>query len=252
MLSFIVPAYNEEHELPQALAALRVAADKSGQPYEIIVVDDDSSDATAEIAGRAGAIVIPVRRRQIAAVRNAGAAAARGEVLFFVDADTQISPEHISGALRALAAGCVGGGARVTTDGSLPLWGHIFVWAFCTIYFAVNLGAGAFLFTTRENFRAAGGFDEQLFAGEEVYFTLALKKLGRFKLLREPVITSGRKLRMHSARHIFSQSIAIVFRGRRGVESRDKLDIWYDGKRETGAALPLGHASSHAKPDRVR
>jgi glycosyltransferase involved in cell wall biosynthesis len=252
MLSFIVPAYNEEHELPQALAALRVAADKSGQPYEILVVDDDSSDATAEIARRAGAIVVPVRRRQIAAVRNAGAAAARGEVLFFVDADTQISPEHISGALRALAAGCVGGGARVTTDGSLPLWGHIFVWAFCTIYFAVNLGAGAFLFTTRENFRAAGGFDEQLFAGEEVYFTLALKKLGRFKLLREPVITSGRKLRMHSARHILSQSIAIVFRGRRGVESRDKLDIWYDGKRETGAALPSGHESSHAKPDRVR
>ena len=253
MLSFIVPAYNEEHELPQALAALRVAAETSGRPYEIIVVDDDSSDATAEIARRAGAIVVAVRHRQIAAVRNAGARAARGDILFFVDADTQISPQHVSGALRALAAGCAGGGARVTTDGSVPLWGHIFVWVFCTIYFAVNLGAGAFLFTTRENFQAVGGFDEQLFAGEEVYFTLALKKLGRFKLLREPVVTSGRKLRMHSARHICSQSIAIVFRGRRGVQSRDKLDLWYDGKRETGAGVPSGRACSDAaRTDRAR
>jgi glycosyltransferase involved in cell wall biosynthesis len=242
MLSFIVPAYNEEHELPSALAALRAAADASGHPYEIIVVDDDSSDATAEIARRAGAIVVPVRRRQIAAVRNAGARIARGDVFFFVDADTQISAVHVSGALRALADGYVGGGARVTTDGSVPLWAKIFVWVFCAMYFAVNLGAGAFLFTTRENFQTIGGFDEQLFAGEEVYFTMALKKLGRFKLLRQPVVTSGRKLRMHSARYILSQTFAIAFRGRRGVQSRDKLDLWYDGKRETGAGAPSDRA----------
>jgi glycosyltransferase involved in cell wall biosynthesis len=232
MLSFIVPAYNEEHELPQTLSALRAAAESSGQPYEIIVVDDDSSDATAEIARRAGAIVLAVRRRQIAAVRNAGARAARGDILFFVDADTQISAAHVTGALRALAAGCAGGGAHVTTGGSVPLWGHIFVWVFCTIYFAINLGAGAFLFTMRENFEAVGGFDEQLFAGEEVYFTMALKKLGRFKLLRDRVVTSGRKFRLYSARYLLSQSFALAFGGRRGVQSRDKLDLWYDGKRE--------------------
>jgi glycosyltransferase involved in cell wall biosynthesis len=242
MLSFIVPAYNEEHELPPTLAALRAAAETSGQPCEIIVVDDDSTDATAEIARRAGAIVVSVHHRQIAAVRNAGARAARGDILFFVDADTRILPAHVTGALRALAAGCAGGGAWVTTDGSVPLWGRIFVWVFCTIYFAVNLGAGAFLYTTRQNFEAAGGFDEKLFAGEEVYFTMALKKLGRFKLLRERVVTSGRKLRMHSARHIFSRSFAIVVGGKRAVSSRDKLDIWYDGKRE---AKPPQRAADH-------
>ena len=95
-----------------------------------------------------------------------------------------------------------------------------------------------FLFTTRENFEAGGGFDEELFAGEEVYFTMALKKLGQFKLLREPVVTSGRKLRMHSARHILTRSFAIALGGKRAVQSRDKLDIWYDGKRETKARGP--------------
>jgi glycosyltransferase involved in cell wall biosynthesis len=240
MLSFIVPAYNEEHELPRALAALRAAADSSNQPYEIVVVDDASTDATAEIAQRAGAVVVPVHYRHIAAARNAGARAARGDVFFFVDADTSIAPAHVTGALAALAAGYSGGGAKVIPEGRVPLWGRVFVHLFSLVYFTMaNLGAGAFLFTTRKNFEAAGGFDEQFFAGEEVYFTMALKKLGRFTLLREPIVTSGRKLRMHSAGHILGRSFAIALLGKSGVRSRDKLDIWYDGKREAKAESPI-------------
>ena len=240
MISFIVPAYNEEHEISRALVSIRAAAEMAKQPFEIIVVDDASTDATAKIAQAAGAVVVPVHFRQIAAVRNAGARAARGDIFFFVDADTCISSAHVTGALAALAAGNAGGGARVVPEGSLPLWGRVFVHIFSALYFTLsNLGAGAFLFTTRKNFHAAGGFDEQFFAGEEVYFTLALKKLGRFKLLREPIMTSGRKLRMHSARHILMRSFAIIAGGKRAVRSRDKLDIWYDGKRETKAHEPV-------------
>ena len=234
MLSFIVPAYNEELELPATLSAIHAAAATNHEPYEIIVVDDASTDATAQIAQSAGAVVVPVHHRQIAAARNAGAKAARGDVLFFVDADTRISSVHITGARAVLAAGGAGGGARGVLDGSVPLWGRVFVHVFSAFYFTVaNLGAGAFLFTTRENFEAAGGFDQQLFAGEEIYFSLALKKLGRFRVLAEPVVTSGRKLRMYSARQILGLSVGIVFRGKQGVRSRDKLDLWYDGRRET-------------------
>jgi GT2 family glycosyltransferase len=234
MLSFIVPAYNEEHELPRALASIRAAAEASGGPFEIIVVDDASTDTTAEIGRDAGAIVVPVRYRHIAAVRNAGARVSRGDILFFVDADTCISPAHVTGALDALAAGCAGGGARVIPEEPVPWWGRVFVQIFSALYFTLsNLGAGAFLFTTRENFHAVGGFDEQFFAGEEVYFTMALKKLGRFKLLREPILTSGRKLRMHSAGHILARSFVLLSGGKSAIRSRDKLDIWYDGKRET-------------------
>lgn len=240
MLSFIVPAYNEEHELAGALAGIRAAAEASKEPFEIIVVDDASTDATAEIAKAAGAIVVPVHYRHIAAVRNAGARAASGDIFFFVDADTRISPAHVTGALAALGAGCAGGGAPVITEGSIPWWGPTFLRIFLTLYFTVcNLGAGAFLFTTRKNFQTVGGFDEQFFAGEEVYFTLALKKLGRFKLLREPIVTSGRKLRMHSGRHILGRSFLIILGGKRVVRSRDKLDIWYDGKRETKTRGPV-------------
>lgn len=233
MISFVVPAYNEELELSATLQAIAMAARLAGQEHEIIVVDDASTDATAELARTAGARVVSINRRQIAAARNAGGRAAQGEVLFFVDADTRINSRHVVDALAALRDGCVGGGARLVTDGEIPRWSRISLRLFTAIYFGVNLGAGAFLFTSRQNFEAAGGFDEQYFVGEEVYFTFALRRLGRFKVLAEPIVTSGRKLRLYSAGHILRKTLAIVFGGPNAARSRQKLDLWYDGKRET-------------------
>ena len=236
MISFIVPAYNEEHELSATLASIRKAASGTRQSCEIIVVDDASTDATAKIASDAGAKVIPINRRHIAASRNAGARAAQGEYLFFVDADTRISEAHVTGGIAALENGCAGGGARVAMDGFVPVWGRLLLRGFSSVYFGLNLGAGAFLFTTRRNFDVVGGFDEQYFAGEEVYFSLELKKLGGFKVLREPVVTSARKLRMYPAKDFLRKFFGVIFRGRRGVRSRDKLSLWYDGKRESRPA----------------
>ena len=236
MISFIVPAHNEEFELSSTLATIRAAASGTAQSFEIIVVDDASTDATPEIAGRAGARVVSIHRRQIAAARNAGARVAQGEHVFFVDADTRINHTHITEAIAALEAGYAGGSARVLMDGFVPLWGRVLMRGFSILYFGFNLGAGAFLFTTRRNFEAIGGFDEQHFAGEEVYFSLALRKLGRFKVLRAPIITSGRKLRMYPAKEILSTLFIMVLGGPRMARSRARLNLWYDGKRETDAA----------------
>ena len=235
MISFIIPAYNEDLELSSTIAAIR-AASYPTEPYEIIVVDDASIDATPEVAARAGAKVISVNRRQIAAARNAGAHAAQGKYLFFVDADTHINRTHIVEAIATLDKGCTGGGARVLINGFVPLWGRILVRMFCALYFRLNLGAGAFLFTTRRNFAAIGGFDEQYFVAEEVWFSLDLRKIGRFKVLAEPVLTSGRKLRMYSARQILWNFFGVILGGLSAAQSRAKLRLWYDGKREKRAA----------------
>ena len=236
MLSFVVPAYNEELELPSTLASIHEAARAHSGPYEVIVVDDGSTDATAAVAEAGGAKVVNIRRRQIAAARNAGAREARGEVLIFVDADTRIEPIHVSGVMAALAGGCSGGGARVAINEEIPSWGRVFVTVFGKLYFAANLGAGAFLFTKSATFEQVGGFDEACFAGEEIYFTWAVKKIGRFQLLDHPVATSGRKLRMYSGWDVLRRLTALLVRGRRGVQSRENLGLWYDGKRETRAA----------------
>lgn len=233
MISFIVPAYNEEHELPATLRAIQEAARAAGEEFELIVVDDASTDATPKIAESSGAMVVPINRRQIAAARNAGARAARGEILFFVDADTRINVIHVREGIAALQSGFSGGSARVLADGYVPRWGRFWLNIFCTIYFAVNLGAGAFIFTTRKNFETVGGFDEQYFAGEEVFLSLALKKLGKFKILPEPMVTSGRKLRMHSGWHLWRRSTRMMLGGLKSYRSRDQLDLWYDGKRES-------------------
>jgi len=232
MISFIIPAHNEEHELPATLAAIRAAASGLQQVWEIIVVNDASTDSTPQIAEEAGARIVSINRRQIAAARNAGARAAQGEYVFFVDADTRINRAHVIDAIAAMDAGYAGGSARVAMDGFVPIWGRMLLRGFSSVYFGLNLGAGAFLFTTRRNFDVIGGFDEQYFAGEEVYFSLELKKVGGFKVLREPVVTSARKLRMYPAKHFLRKFFGVIVRGPRGVRSRAKLSLWYDGKRE--------------------
>ncbi len=117
-------------------------------------------------------------------------------------------------------------------DGEIPLWARIFFRAFSVVYFTANLGVGAFMFARRETFAAAGGFDEQYFAGEEAYLTLALRKLGPFRVLRRPIVTSARKIRMHAPAFVLKQLCFIFFGGKRALRARRRLDLWYDGKRE--------------------
>ncbi len=65
MISFIVPAHNEEAWVGRCVSAIRSGAESLGEPYEIIAVDDASTDATASIARQQGAQVVRVEHRQI-------------------------------------------------------------------------------------------------------------------------------------------------------------------------------------------
>ncbi|HEX4779730.1 MAG TPA: glycosyltransferase family A protein, partial [Usitatibacter sp.] len=106
----MVPAYNEEAYLAATLESIHAAAREAGELYEIVVANDSSTDATSAIAGRAGARVVDVAKRQIAGTRNAGARASLGEFLVFVDADTHVHAALVRQALAALRSGAVGGG----------------------------------------------------------------------------------------------------------------------------------------------
>jgi hypothetical protein len=103
---------------------------------------------------------------------------------------------------------------------------------FSFFYFGSNLGVGAFLFMRRESFESVGGFDEQYFAGEEMYLTIALKKLGPFTILPEPITTSARKVRMHSPWQVLTTWARLLLGGPGVLRRRDGLAFWYDGKRE--------------------
>ncbi len=231
MISFIVPAHNEERLLGHTLASIHTAAGVIRRPYEIVVVDDSSTDRTAEIGRRLGALVVPVQLRHIAATRNAGARVARGDVLIFVDADTVVSGPVLLAALAALDRGAVGGGALFRLDGQIPWHGRLLAFAVRTSMRLGRLAAGCFLFCTREAFDAAGGFDERLFATEEIALSRALGRLGRVAIVRETVETSGRKLRTYSGWEIARLLGALAGIGPRMLRSRDRLDLWYGDRR---------------------
>jgi glycosyltransferase involved in cell wall biosynthesis len=203
-----------------------------GEPYEAIVVDDGSQDRTAAIARDEGAQVVGVNHRHIAATRNAGARAARGDRLVFIDADTRVNTEVIQAALEALRHGAVGGGCTVRFDEPLPRWARRLWPVLVAVSRAVCIAPGCFIFCTRGAFEAVGGFDETMYGAEEVAISQALKRHGKFVMLRETVLTSGRKMRAYSGREVLQFVGQLAVRGRRGVESRDLLHAWYGPRRD--------------------
>ena len=225
LLSIVVPARNEEAFIRQTLRALDAAARDARVSFEIIVVDDGSTDRTAVIAAAQGARIVAADVRQIAAARNAGARAALGDRLLFVDADTIVPPAALRAAMAQMDAGAVGGGASPVFDAGTPAWARRTIGF--TVWFMRGMGwaAGCFLFATRDAFERAGGFDERYFASEEIHLSRALKRLGRFVILRERVVTSGRKAHQYSARRALWLAILLLRPG--ALKRRDRLEFWY-------------------------
>ncbi len=97
-LSVVIPVHDGESVLPRCLRGLR---DSVGvEPFEIVVVDDGSTDASARVAESNGARVVRRERCGPAAARNAGAIAAEGEIVFFLDADVAVHPDTLARAVK--------------------------------------------------------------------------------------------------------------------------------------------------------
>jgi glycosyltransferase involved in cell wall biosynthesis len=106
LVSIVIPAYNEARRLPTTLAGWREFLTAQSFASEVLVVDDGSRDATAEVAGAAGARVIRLDHNQGkgGAVRT-GMLAAAGDVIGYVDADMNVAPSHLTPALALLDGG---------------------------------------------------------------------------------------------------------------------------------------------------
>jgi glycosyltransferase involved in cell wall biosynthesis len=238
-VSIIVPAFNEELLLDKSLSQIRSAANVfglRGWEVELIVCDNNSTDRTAEIAHAAGAMVVFEPFNQIARARNRGAAAATGNWLIFVDADSHPSAELFEEVAKQIASGrCLAGGTTVRLDSRH--WLSEMVNAFWNILSrSCRLLAGSFIFCEAAAFRQIGGFNNDFFAGEELELSGRLKKLSRetgrkiIILHRHPLVTSARKLRLYT----FWEYLRLVARAavnRRTLTSREACHMWYDGRR---------------------
>jgi glycosyltransferase involved in cell wall biosynthesis len=237
-LSVVVPAFNEERLLAGTLAAIRAAAvvfEPDG--WELIVCDNNSTDRTAEIARAGGARVVFEPHNQISRARNRGAAAACGEWLLFVDADSTPGRELFADLKAAIDSGRVlGGGSTVAADEDV-----LSVRAALALWNALSRGlrwaAGAFVFCEAAAFRAAGGFSEELYASEELELSGRLKRLAReqgreFRILhRHPLRTSARKLHLYGWRELAPVLGRFLLHPRRTLRSARECSPWYDGRR---------------------
>jgi glycosyltransferase involved in cell wall biosynthesis len=236
-VSVVVPAFNEERLLAGSLAAIRQAM-TALPDAELIVCDNNSTDRTAEIARAAGASVVFERVNQIARARNRGAAAAEGEWLLFVDADSYPSRELFADALAAMRGGrCLAGGATVACPGPLEPLGRFWLAFWNTLSRLARWAAGSFIFCEAHAFRDLGGFSEEFFAGEEIDLFRRLKRRARAErreiviLHRHPILTSDRKLRLYTKREQLLFMLKTVVLAGRPLRDRKACYTWYDGRR---------------------
>jgi glycosyltransferase involved in cell wall biosynthesis len=235
-LSFIIPAHNESQSILACIQSIQQLSDAlraGGWTWEIVVAADSCQDNTADLARSAGAIVTEVAHRQIAATRNSGAAASRGDWLFFIDADTLVSESAVLASCKNLEKGFAGGGALFRFDRPAPLYARMaepLLWAFCLLS---NYSGGCFIYCQRTVFDAVGGFDRTLFAAEELAFATSVKRRGKFRVVPHTVTTSARKLRLYSAKELLGMVWRILWRGPSVLNDRKNLELWYERRNET-------------------
>lgn len=235
--SIVIPGYNEERFLPRLLDSIDAAREVYGgdpRSIEVILADNASTDSTASLAASRGCRVVSVEKRVIAAARNGGARAARGEIVCFVDADARIHPKTFRAIDEVLATGRVVGGA---TGVRLERWSPGIAAAYMMIVplvWITGIDTGL-VFCRREDFEAVGGYDENLRIAEDVVFPWALKCLGRrrgqrlVRLRRFKATVSLRKFDEHGDWHYVAMlprtTFLFLFRRQAFLDFIDRY--WY-------------------------
>jgi len=130
----------------------------------------------------------------------------------------------------------VAGGSTVRLDGG-RLFLHVLTGGWNLLSRSFRLAAGSFIYCDAAAFRAIGGFNEALFASEELDLSRRLKQFGRatgrrFVILKgHPLVTSGRKAQLYSRWEHVRFLARTVLGGGRTLKSREECLIWYDGRR---------------------
>jgi rSAM/selenodomain-associated transferase 2 len=213
-VSIIIPTYNEAATIGELLSYLHQHAAQGAQP-EILVVDGGSTDGTPYLAQQAGATMLVSPRKGRAAQLNYGAQQARGELFYFLHADSYPPPGFLAELQQAVAQGYPAGCYRLAFDH--PHWFLRFS-AWCTRlpFTAVRFGDQS-LFVRRELFEALGGYREDLVVMEDQDLVERLQKRAAFRLLPGAVTTSARKYLANGVFRLQSIFALVVLGYRLGV-----------------------------------
>jgi glycosyltransferase involved in cell wall biosynthesis len=236
-LSVIIPAWNEENYIGHAIDSLKRAAAlyerERGCTAEIIVVDNNSSDRTGEVARQHGAQVVHEPVNNIGKARNAGARAARGKYIAFCDADNQVTENLITLIHDHLENPKIAGGGTWIEPArrNLKINFFYFLWG---IYVRCSRVGVGMMHCRKADFEAFGGFDETIYAAEDVQLAYDLKKIGKprgqkFNLIHKGwIITSTRKIDQTPLLTMIAKLIGFGFGLQKKIRSKEYCEHWYE------------------------
>jgi glycosyltransferase involved in cell wall biosynthesis len=183
LISVVIPAFNEAGYLGETLASLNRAKAflqrEGGLQAEIIVVDNDSDDSTADVARALSATVVGEKQHNVAKVRNSGAKLSHGDVLVFVDADTVVPDKLLWRIVEVMSDASCFGGAVEPDYRPIKRTVKVYLQFWRVIGKLIGMAQGATQFCRRDLFFALNGYDETLFMGEDVDFHWRLKRVAK-------------------------------------------------------------------------
>lgn len=189
MISIIIPTYNEAENIGTLIGYIRSVA--INHPFEIIVSDAGSIDATVRIASDAGAMVLHSPKKGRAAQMNFAASMAKGSIFYFVHADTIPPKTFFQLILHAVAANYEAGRCFTKFNSpSLLLKLNAF---FTRFDWFVCYGGDQTFYITRTLFEFIGGFNEQKLIMEDYDVSQRAKEKGKYIVLKKPALVNVRK-----------------------------------------------------------
>ena len=218
LVSVVIPAFNAA---PYVSRAIESVLAQTHRAVELIVVDDGSSDATYEVAGRFGSAVACIRQanRGVSSARNRGATDASGDLFAFLDADDEWLPRKLEVQLARLAArpeaiasftNSVAVDERTGSERSLPYQLEPDMERNLLVKGPL-IGNASSVLLRRGAFEAVGGFDEELSQSADYDLWLRLAGRGEFDYLPEVLV------RLHVREGSMSSSVPLLERDTRRV-----------------------------------
>ena len=222
-ISIIIPVYNEAGNIGKLVSFLM--QHQHNLVAEIIVVDAGSSDDTINVADNAGAITVISPKKGRAAQMNYGASVAKGDVLYFIHADTFPPASFANDIISAVEKGFAAG--RYRTKFNSPKW-YLKINAWVTRFdWFICMGGDNTLFVTRKTFENAGGFNSTMRIMEEYEFCERVRKEGvNYKILNGAALVSARKYDTNSWLRVQMANKKIVSLYKKGASQQEMVDTY--------------------------
>ena len=223
MISIIIPVYNEEEHLPRLLKHLE--ANSSGNVAEIIVVDGGSSDNTPKIAKDHPKVFYLPSEKGRAVQMNTGAKIAKGEIFYFLHADSFPPEKFDSLIIDSINNGSNSGCFQMRFD--KDHWWLNLMGQFTRINHISCRGGDQSLFVQRDHFNEIGGFDESFQVYEDNELIKRLYKAGNFMVIKSWITTSARlyeKMGVWNTQRLFAE---IYWKRRFGASAEELYNHYY-------------------------